>query len=253
MQNMDLLTLSEVKRRCVRHLLLSLFRYNCKNIYFTYGYKSLPEYANRTKFIYKGCILRSLHKTRNNSVFVFLHSGEYWTAIYKILLSYNASSHFIFYRSSVNGISELALIHSLSELGHRITVFEKNGITEIKSMINLVKKGANLIILPDIPSVYGKENYGSVREACLLKRKAWLHDGWEYIAKRSGANVYFIASYFDFNYNNYVWLYGFIHKENNKDLYLTMQAFLNEFLKKHPESWYYLPVLESYFHNKLKK
>ncbi|EAA0965024.1 hypothetical protein DQ245_24855 [Escherichia coli] len=80
-----------------------------------------------------------------------------------------------------------------------------------------------------------------------------MHDGWEYIAKRSGANVYFIASYFDFNYNNYVWLYGFIHKENNKDLYLTMQAFLNEFLKKHPESWYYLPVLESYFHNKLKK
>ncbi|HAJ2458782.1 TPA: hypothetical protein HMP71_22810, partial [Escherichia coli] len=64
------------------------------------------------------------------------------------------------------------------------------------------------------------------------------------------ANAYFIASYFDSNYSNYVWIYDFIHKGNNKDLYLTMQSFLNEFLKKHPESWYYLPVLESYFHNK---
>ncbi|GCX51041.1 hypothetical protein HmCmsJML100_01689 [Escherichia coli] len=117
-------------------------------------------------------------------------------------------------------------------------------------MIKLVKNGANLIILPDIPSVYSSENYGSVREACLLNKKAWLHGGWEYIVRRAGANAYFIASYFDSNYSNYVWIYDFIHKGNNKDLYLTMQSFLNEFLKKHPESWYYLPVLESYFHNK---
>ena len=178
----------------------------------------------------------ALHKTLNNSVFVVLHSGEYWTAIHKILLSYKSNSHFIFYRSSVNGLNELELIHSLSGLGHQITVFEKNGITEIKAMIKLVKNGANLIILPDIPSVYSSENYGSVREACLLNKKAWLHGGWEYIVRRAGANAYFIASYFDSNYSNYVWIYDFIHKGNNKDLYLTMQSFLNEFLKKHPES-----------------
>lgn len=211
---------------------------------------TLHEYAHRTKFIYEDCFLDALHKTLNNSVFVVLHSGEYLTAIHKILLSYKSNSHFIFYRSSVNGLNELELIHSLSGLGHQITVFEKNGITEIKAMIKLVKNGANLIILPDIPSVYSSENYGSVREACLLNKKAWLHGGWEYIVRRAGANAYFIASYFDSNYSNYVWIYDFIHKGNNKDLYLTMQSFLNEFLKKHPESWYYLPVLESYFHNK---
>lgn len=170
---------------------------------------TLHEYAHRTKFIYEDCFLDALHKTLNNSVFVVLHSGEYWTAIHKILLSYKSNSHFIFYRSSVNGLNELELIHSLSGLGHQITVFEKNGITEIKAMIKLVKNGANLIILPDIPSVYSSENYGSVREACLLNKKAWLHGGWEYIVRRAGANAYFIASYFDSNYSNYVWIYDF--------------------------------------------
>ncbi|HBB0204948.1 TPA: hypothetical protein J1576_004383 [Escherichia coli] len=249
---MNLLTLREIKRTCVRHLLLSFFRYNCKKIYFSFGYKALPEYADSISFIYEDCISGVLHKASNNSVFVILHSGEYWTAIYKILLSYETNSHFIFYRSAVNGLSELDLIHSLSGLGHQITVFEKNGLIEIKAMIKLIKNGANLIILPDLPLVYSKENYGSIREACLLNKKAWLHSGWEYIVKRAGSNVYFIGSYIDFNYNNNIWVYEFIHKGSNKDLFITMQSFLNEFLKRYPDSWYYLPVLESYFHNKSK-
>ncbi|HDL7647735.1 TPA: hypothetical protein PXO92_004461 [Yersinia enterocolitica] len=251
LQNTELLNISEVKRTCVRNILLALFRYNCKKIYFTSGYKALPEYANSIRFIHKNSLIDSLSETYNNSVFVVLHSGEYWTAIYKILLSYKVSSHFIFYRSAINGLSERELINSLSALGHQISVFEKNGVADIKSMIKLVKNGANLIILPDIPSVYSEENYGSVRGASLLGKKAWLHDGWEFIVKRANANVYFIASYFDFNYQNYVWIYEFIYKNSDVDLYLTMQEFLNSFLKKHPESWYYLPVLESYFHNKL--
>lgn len=252
LQNMELLNASEQKRTCVRNLLFSFFRYNCKKIYFHSGYKALPEYENSIKFIYKNRIIDSLDNMRNNSVFVFLHSGEYWTAIYKILLSYKNNSHFIFYRSSTNGRNELELIHSLSALGHQISVIEKNGITEIKSMIKLVKNGANLIILPDIPSVYSEETYGSVRAATLLNKKAWLHDGWDNIVKHADANVYFIASYFDTNYKNYVWIYDIIYKGSNIDLYLTMQDFLNTFLKKYPESWYYLPVLESYFHNKVK-
>ncbi|MBW5822988.1 hypothetical protein [Yersinia enterocolitica] len=252
LQNTELLNISEVKRTCVRNILLALFRYNCKQIYFTSGYKALPEYANSIRFIHKDYLIDSLGETYNNSVFVVLHSGEYWTAIYKILLSYRVSSHFIFYRSAMNGLSERELINSLSALGHQISVFEKNSVTDIKSMIKLVKNGANLIILPDIPSVYSEENYGSVREASLLGKKAWLHDGWEFIVKRANANVYFIASYFDFNYKNYVWVYKVIHKNSNVDLHLTMQEFLNSFLKKYPESWYYLPVLESYFHNKPK-
>lgn len=252
LQNMELLNTSEGKRICVRNLLFYIFRNNCKRIYFHSGYKALPEYAKSIKFIYKNHIIDSVNNMCNNSVFIFLHSGEYWTAIYKILLSYKNRSHFIFYRSSTNGHNELELIHSLSGLGHQISVIEKKGIAEIKSMIKLVKNGANLIILPDIPSVYSEETYGSVRAASLLNKQAWLHDGWEYIVKHAGANVYFIASYFDNNYKNHVWIYDIIYKGSNVDLYLTMQEFLNTFLKTHPESWYYLPVLESYFHNKAK-